>query len=280
MVRAPAQSPSPIEAYVEQMLPDLYGAFWMRRRITEEVTDHLLESVERLQMEGLTREEAEARAVQRFGSPSLVARRFAQMKGIGVPTTFTRWSGIALILGTLTLAGSLAAQAVSESFEHSSFGGVAAAGLALFALGLIGIYVRLRGQMGYTARLGARLMIAGFVIAVASSFLWFGLGALLGIVIVVTGAALYFTAMFRSGILPRVAAGLVIGGFVGALIAGGIANVMGFDGNALAAMGQVVSVVGFVWMGAFLFRESESEFESSDSGPAVALRIPKASTRN
>ena len=270
MVKAATQSPSPIEAYVQQMLPDLYGAFWMRRRITEEVTDHLLESVERLQMEGFNREEAEARAVQRFGSPSLVARRFAQMKGIGVPTTFTRWSGIALMVGTLTLAGSLTAQAVSESFEHSSFGGVAAAGLALLALGLIGIYVRLRGQMGFSARVGARLMIVGFVIAVASSFLWFGIGSLLGIVIVLTGAALYFVAMFRSGILPRAAVGLVIGGFVGALIVGGIANVMCFDGNALATIGQVVSVVGFVWMGTFLFRERESEYESSGSGPAVA----------
>jgi hypothetical protein len=258
-----------IESYVEQMMPDLYGAFWMRRRIKQEITEHLSESVDRLQMRGLTRTEAEARAVEQFGAPSLVAREFAQMKGIGVPTNFTRWSGIALILGVVTIAVALAWQAVSTSFEHSAFGPMAMSGLVLFAVGLIGIYVRLRGQMGRTARIGSRLLLIGFPGALLSSAFWFGPGALFGMALAITGAAIYFVEMYRSGILPRGAAGLVIIGFAGALIVGLAGMYLDFDGNAAAAAGQAITVAGFVWIGIHLWSEQPSQ-EESFSGSAIA----------
>ena len=259
-----------LAAYVQEMTPDLYGTFWMRRRIAEEVTDHLNEAVERLQSQGLSLGEAEARAVANFGPPSLVARTFARMKGIGVTTNFTRWSGIALILGVAAMAVAFVGEAISVAFEHSVFGPIAISGLSLVGVGLAGVYVRLRGQLGRTARLGARMLYVGVPGMLICSTMWFAPGALLFMLMAIVGFCLYLVAMTRSEILPRRAVALLWVGAAGSALIG----IVGFtfkieQAEAAGVAGQVFLAAGLVWIGLHLWREVAGP-EPSESPAAIA----------
>lgn len=258
-----------LSAYVEAMMPDLYGAFWMRRRIAQEVADHLYESVERLRDQGMSSEEAEARALSDFGPPAVVARAFAQMKGIGVTTNFTRWSGIALIAGVLTITVTFVAASRSVAFEHSVFAPIAFTGLALVGIGLAGVYVRLRGQLGRTARVGVRMVFLGVPGTFISGALWFLPGYALFLPMAVAGFGVYLVAMTRSSILPRRAVALLWCG-VGALgLTGAVGLLVEVDVGAGGGVGMLLVAGGLVWIGSYLWSERLDETRA-ESPAAIA----------
>ena len=254
-MKRPPTEDGPLGTYVKEMMPDLYGAFWMRRRVAEEVTGHLRDAVERLQARGLSQKAAEAKAISDFGPPNVVARAFAQTKGIGVTTHFTRWSGIALIVGVTAMAVAFVWSAISVAFEHTVFGPLVISGLTFVGIGLAGIYVRLRGQLGRTARVGVRMLYLGVPGMLICSSMWFREGALVFLGTWVTGFAIYLFAMTRSEILPRAALRLLWLGIAGVAV-WTVGNVFSLELAPPALAGQVLLWAGLVWIGAFLWTET------------------------
>ena len=268
MVSAEARSAPLIEDYVRDITPDLYGGFWSRRRIVEELTDHLLETVHRLHKQGTSWAEAQKRAIAQFGSPSLVARTFAQSKGVGVPTTFTRYSGLAGILGSLVLTGAFIGEEFSESFSHGPFAEVATSGAALLGIGMVGMYVRCRGQLGFWGRIGFRLIIIGAVMGFGFSAIWFAPGAFVGLLALLVGVLAYLTAVLRSGVLPKSSLMTILAGVLGTLVFGVIGAVLRFDtGSIGVVIGTFVVTVGLVGVGRFMWSEQAVD-RSEWSDPA------------
>ena len=75
----------PIERYLDQLVLELRGRATDVRRILVETEEHLRDAVIEGVAEGMTAGEAEARAIARFGSPRLVARRFPPTTGAVLP---------------------------------------------------------------------------------------------------------------------------------------------------------------------------------------------------
>lgn len=71
-----------IDDYLTRLLRELRLGPAMTRRVLAETEDHLREAVERERAAGREDEAAARRAIARFGSPRLVARRFAAEQGI------------------------------------------------------------------------------------------------------------------------------------------------------------------------------------------------------
>jgi hypothetical protein len=65
-----------VDRYLDRLLAELRGSAADVRRVLAEVEEHLRDAVHAGIAEGLPEDEAERRAVERFGSPRIVARRF------------------------------------------------------------------------------------------------------------------------------------------------------------------------------------------------------------
>jgi hypothetical protein len=89
-----------IEIYLDELADRLSGRGRDLRRALAEAEDHLLEGVAAARAEGLSPEAAQARAIERFGSPEEVAHRFAAERGLLV----WLWN-LALSLGFLAAIG-------------------------------------------------------------------------------------------------------------------------------------------------------------------------------
>ncbi len=74
---------TPIERYLAALRLELRTGRRRARRVVHEVADHLREAAEAEEASGLAREEAEQRAIARFGSPGTVAARFNASDGHG-----------------------------------------------------------------------------------------------------------------------------------------------------------------------------------------------------
>lgn len=248
---------SPLIAdYVHEIAPDLYGAAWTRRRIVDELTDHLLEKVDRFESQGLSRAKAEERAIEEFGSPRLVATTFAQSKGVGVPTTFTRYSGLAAALGPLIVAISLIWQEYSIDLAGALISEMYLPGMTLIAIALFGIYFRTRGQLGRVGRFGFRLIFIGFLIGLVSSAFWFGPGAFLGLLVLLAGLFSYLGAVMQADVLPKVPVVTVMAGIAIAFLVGVAGPIMETNtGPAATTSGTIVMTIGLLGIGRFLWSE-------------------------
>lgn len=260
MLNAEIQASPKIRDYVHEIAPDLYGAVWTRRRIVAELTDHLLETVDRFQTQGLSRAQAEERAIETFGSPRLVATTFAHSKGVGVPTTFTRYSGLAAALGAFIVTIAFIWQEFSIDFMHGFFAEISSVGGVLIAIAMFGIYFRTRGQLGRIGTLGFRLTFIGFVMGFGSSLFWFGLGAFFGLFIMLLGLFTYFGAVLRSGVLPSGPVVILISGIGCALFVGLVGELLGVNtGPAATTSGAILMTVGMVGIGRFLWSERATD---------------------
>jgi hypothetical protein len=260
-----------IASYVEKMRPDLWGPFWARRRIETELLDHLSEAVERLEDKGLPRSEAERRAVEAFGSPGEVAHAFARSKGIGVPTHFTRWSGLALMVGFPILVAAVIYADISWSFSIGWFAEIASAAGALVVAGLVGMYLRLRGQLGKLGRTGFRLMLLGFVVGMVSGSLWFTAGAAVGLGIMLAGVATYVYAMFRTSVFPRSAYALIAAGAAAAAVTGFAGFFTGLDTEYLAGpAGYFLCGAGLIRIALHMWREDPDQLQAPSEPAALA----------
>lgn len=266
-----ASTPSLISAYVDEIRPDLWGPFWARRRIEAELADHLTEAVERFESRGFSRSEAEQQAVERFGSPSDVARAFARSKGVGVPTQSTRWGGLAMLAGFPILLASFIYADISWSFSTGWFAEIATTAGALLLIGLIGMYLRLRGQLGKLGRIGFRTMLAGFVMGAVSGSLWFTIGAYVGLGIMLVGVATYVYAMFKTSVFPRSAYALIAVGVAGAVVTGFAGMLLDVNTEYVAGTsGYLLGGAGLMRIALHLWRETPEELRSEPPPAATA----------
>ncbi len=91
-----------IKAYLDALGRELPGGRRFKGRVLAEVEDHLREGVRREREDGVPAPEAEWRAIERFGSPGLVARRFAEdLTGSGARAA--AWAMILATLGVMFL---------------------------------------------------------------------------------------------------------------------------------------------------------------------------------
>lgn len=89
---------SAIDDYLDDLADELGGRVRGVRGILDETADHLRESAGAGVAEGLSTEDAERRAVERFGSPKLVARRLAAGHGSFAPIAVLTQLALALVL--------------------------------------------------------------------------------------------------------------------------------------------------------------------------------------
>ncbi len=129
----PVLDSDPIDAYLDRLLVELSGRARNVRRILAEVDDHLHDAVDEGIAEGLSPRDAEQRALDRFGSPAAVARRFARGPGRIVPLpvlsqlvlAFALLAGVGLV--AIGVSGALAAgmgMAFGQDFVAGDVAGV------------------------------------------------------------------------------------------------------------------------------------------------------------
>ncbi len=193
---------------------------WLRdaEEIAEEVTDHLLEAVEKLIDRGLDHVSAQKSALREFGDPALVGRAFASSRtgGAAMPTRFTKRAGYALIISGFLWITGMAIQFASDVTDQTRpweglplalnlIGAfvLVAAGL-LGAAGILGVNRRHGGSLGIRGRLGFWLFLATGI-TVFGTWFWGAWATALGV-----GAALIGSALMGSGIAPR-SSGFLIG---------------------------------------------------------------------
>lgn len=221
--------------------------------IVAEAEDHLHESADRLVSAGRSRAEAEAEAVARFGSATLVARIcvIEAKRGAAVPTTRTRAAGLAaLVTPLLLVVGQSINVTVARGFVHGIGVVMLTAAIPAFVFALWGLRARHGGlgRLGKAAIVGA--VTSPFVTFIAGYYGLFAAIFLLGLAVVVL-----VIEMLRANVLPVVPLVMLAAGPVGVfvLVVGTIAA--GIDGGDLAPYPMLVTVVGYVWLGWYLFCE-------------------------
>lgn len=197
-----------IDAYLSELRASL-GSSAATDALLEEAEDHLLESVERLQVAGRSRCDAQVQALARFGSAALVSKVCIteSRKGAAVSTTFTRRAGlVATVTPFLLLLGLIGNQAflhdkqgVRGTLHGVSSGLILPLALIAFLIALLGLRARHRGL--------GRMGTAALVVVLATPFIAapFGWGAG-GVALLVLGAAVVLLGigMLRAGVLPVV----------------------------------------------------------------------------
>ncbi|HZU75656.1 MAG TPA: permease prefix domain 1-containing protein [Dehalococcoidia bacterium] len=96
-----ARRDDPIERYLDQLAHELRLGPERTRRVLREAEDHLRESVAAAEAAGATPDEAERQAIDRFGSPRTVARRFAAEQASVLPPSVL----LNLVLAVVLLGG-------------------------------------------------------------------------------------------------------------------------------------------------------------------------------
>jgi hypothetical protein len=93
-----------IEGYLDQLLGHLRGSAHDVRRILAETEDHLRDATAELVAACASEEEAQRRAIERFGDPRAVARRFsARLAPVPPGAVAAELAGTAVLLGGVGL---------------------------------------------------------------------------------------------------------------------------------------------------------------------------------
>jgi hypothetical protein len=226
--------------------------------ILAEVEDHLREAAAGHRHGGLDAQAAEARTLKAFGSPRLVTRAFAdaRKRGLAVPTTFTRRTGLAAIAcPLLLLLGMLLEEAERWTIATWSSNWYLAGNLAtllalaLLVVALLGLWARHGGAVGTFGLAGLVLVGLGTLVVLAQ-FSW---ALLLWLAPISVGCALFAMGIVRARLLSRVAAALLGSGLLGTA---GLAlgqHLGGEDANVMiwpyALIGIASFGIGLTWLG-------------------------------
>jgi hypothetical protein len=105
----------PIEAYLDRLLAHLRGSAHDVRRILSEAEEHLRDAAAEAVAAGATEEEARGRAVERFGDPRTLARRFsARLAPVPPAAVVGELARAAVLLGAVGLVAVGASGALAE----------------------------------------------------------------------------------------------------------------------------------------------------------------------
>ncbi len=261
-----------IDAFVSRLQPNIVGHALLRRRVADEMRNHLEESTQRYRARGLSLTDAQRKAIEDFGPPEVVLRTWAESKGVGVPTTFTRYAGLAGVIGAAGLGATFILEQVSLSFSQGLFAEASLSFGALLAVSLVALYMRIRGKLVAFGRMGSRLTIIGFVMATVSSWLWFAPGALVGAFAMLVGLVLYFVGALKTGVVPRGPIAIWIAGVLGSIGLGAVGLLTGIDaGPMIPVVFTSAFTVGWIWLGAHLWSEKPSTEEQAEGSLGTAV---------
>ena len=105
----------PIEGYLDQLLTYLRGSAHDVRRILSETEEHLRDATTELEAAGASEEEAQRRAIERFGHPRTLARRFsARLAPVPPAAVAAELARVAVVLGAVGLVAIGASGLVAE----------------------------------------------------------------------------------------------------------------------------------------------------------------------
>ena len=246
-----------IATFVAALEPNLVGHARLRRRLAEEMRGHLEDAAEWHRQRGLSWAEAQGKAIEDFGPPEVVVAGWAESKGVGVPTTLTRYAGLAGVVGALGLAVSLIYQSVSWEYSRGSFAEVSLSFVALLAVSFAGLYVRVRGKLIPYGRLGPWVALAGFILMPIGSAMWFAPLVLLGFIALFVGLGAYFVGAMRSGVIPRGPIVIWLAGIAATFVLRLALALIGRDGGVFVPLiGLTSFAVGWVWLGLHLWNEN------------------------
>ena len=235
--------------------------------IAAEAEDHLLASVDAAIARGVSRSEAEAQALARFGSAALVARVFHEeaKRGGAVSTRITRQAGVAaMLVPLLIVVGESGNQATDRGALHGTALFLLAAGFGAFAFAVWGLRRR-HGGLGRWGRSAFWLFVASPFIA--APFAWGAGVAFLCVQLVVL--TLLGIGMIRARILPALGVGLFTFTPAATLLAAAAISTGSRDtGPYLLPGGVLVSALGLAWLGLAMWREPALDARSgSGAGP-------------
>jgi len=223
--------------------------------IVAEAEDHLYETADRLVAEGRSRSDAEAEAVARFGSAALVARIcvIEAKRGASVPTNRTRAAGLAALLTPVLLVVGQYLNVnvpVDRGAVHGIGVVVMTATIPAFLFGLWGLRAR-HGGLGQLGKIA-------IVCAVISPFLVFPFayyGLFAGMVLLGLAVVVLVVEMLRANVLPVAPVVLLATGPVGVLAVVVGITAAGGDAGHVWFLPMLLTVVGFAWLGWYLWRE-------------------------
>jgi hypothetical protein len=245
--------PGVIDAYVAQ-LGGLLGSRHAER-IAAEVRDHLWECAEHLMGAGRSPEDAERAAIDAFGDPSDLAEEFNDQGG-AMPSPFTRWAGLAGMLGVITLAVGLATIPETKPGEIDPPPNVLAfVSLGLLVLGLAALIVRTRGAFGRARGVLATVLIVAGMCLVPVGY---GIVGWAAATMLIVGFGVLFDVIFREAVLPRPATAL----FAVSLVALSLMAPTSLEKQSWPYyVGGALMVVGWLWLHYTLWSERPTRVE-------------------
>lgn len=222
--------------------------------IVAEAEDHLCEAAERLVGGGRGRSEAEAEAVARFGSAALVAKVCVMESrgGTAVPTSRTRAAGLAAMLTPVLLIVGQYLNInvpVDRGPVHGIGVALLVAAIPAFVFGLWGLRAR-HGGLGRLGKIAIVSAVVSPVLVFIPGYGYFGAMGLLGLAVIAL-----VVEMLRANVLPIVPLVLVATGPVGVLAVVVGVTAAGGDAGDVWALPMILTAVGIVWLGWYLWRE-------------------------
>lgn len=244
-----------IDAYVAQ----LGGLLGSRRaeRIADEVRDHLWERAAQLMSSGRPPEDAERAAVEAFGEPGELARELNEQGG-AMPSPFTRWAGLAGMLGVVTLAVGLATIPETRPGEIDPAPNVLLPiSLALLLAGLAALIARTWGAFGRARGVAAAVLIVAGLSLVPVGY---GAAGWAAATLLIVGFGVLFDVILREAVLPRPATTL----FVVSLVALSLLSPTSLDKESPPYYaGFALMVTGWLWLHYTLWSERPARAAST-----------------
>lgn len=220
-----------IDAYLVELEVRL-GRIPDRTSVVDEVADHLWEKVDRLVATGISRAEAQHRALSEFGDPEVVGRAFASHAhgGAAVPTTVSKGFGVvAAVGGGLWMVGGLVLLATFGSESDLAWWVFFSSFMAGFVgLLMLGAGVHARAGSPPLGWLGIALLATPFATMALEAELWWFISA------AVAGMAVFLFGLGSREVLWPFATLVVLDAAAVAEVLGGLGGEPWFD--ALAAV--------------------------------------------
>lgn len=222
--------------------------------IVAEADDHLHTVAERLvSTTGCSPVDAEAQALARFGSASLVARLHVEeaKRGGAVSTRTSRRAGVAAMAAPVVFAvGQLGNETIDRGTGHGVAVGLMLVAVAAFAYGLWGLRAR-HGGLGNWGRAAFWLFVASPVLAAP-----FGWGAGVALVVVqLLVVALLGVGMLEARVLPPVPVAMFSLSAPATVVMAAALTAFGIDAAPYAPLGILVCLLGYMWLGWAMWRE-------------------------
>lgn len=237
-----------IETYLNEVGAGLAGRH--SARVLAEIEDHLRERTADLMREH-DPEVAERKAIAAFGDPDLITSSFNDIGG-AMPSKFTRWSGLAGMLGVILLFATFVQIGVTDNpnVDGDPPPPILLPVSGLFLLtGFAGLVARTRGAFGRWR--GSAILVTLAAGAALLPFAW-GAAGWVDAALFLLALGLICHTVFREDVLPRPATTLM---FV-SIVTMSILAPTSLDKQSMPYyLGFAALLIGWIWLQYTLWSE-------------------------